>query len=53
MTNVSITSSDIELFEAMRNAAEYYYNYDNTSACNEIYEDQSSDEVKKKIIKNI
>lgn len=44
MENVTVQSSDIDLFNAMRNAAEYYYNYDNTSQCNEIYEDVSSDQ---------
>ncbi len=39
MANVTITDSDYNLFVAMKNAAEYYYNYDNSSTCNEIYED--------------
>lgn len=40
MTN---TSSDKDLFNAITKAVQYYYSF-NESKCNEIYDDQTSDE---------
>jgi len=44
LAGVDIHAEDLQLFDAVRKAAEYYYNFDGSSTCNEIYEDQSSDE---------
>lgn len=43
LDKVTSSSSDQALFEALRDSIEYYYSF-NKSACNDIYEDSSSDE---------
>lgn len=41
---VNKMSSDKDLFTAIRKSIEYYYNYDGTAKCNDIFGDSSSDE---------
>lgn len=43
LDSVTSKSSDKELFSAIRESIEYYYSFNQTK-CNEIYDDQSSDE---------
>lgn len=43
LDSVTPTSSDQELFQAVRQSIEYYYSF-NTTACNDIYGDGSFDE---------
>ena len=43
LDSVSAKSSDKELFAAVRESVEYYYSFGKTQ-CNEIYEDNASDE---------
>lgn len=44
LSTVNKMSTDKDLFMALRKSIEYYYNYDGSSKCNDIFGDSSSDE---------